>query len=98
MVSCNSLFHLAEGWDDADDDSDEESCVTGCSSSCGGGAAESAVVEDPRVHDLGCEDRSHCRQLHNIVAEEGSDRLFPPLDGTAFFSKICHMNVSFCLI
>lgn len=25
---------------------------------------------------------------------EGEDRIFPPLDGTGFYSTICHMNHS----
>jgi hypothetical protein len=32
--------------------------------------------------------------LRTLIAEEGGDRIYAPLDGTAFYSIICHINHS----
>lgn len=38
--------------------------------------------------------RSDFEKLQDIIQQEGSETLFPPFDGTAFYSKICKMNHS----
>lgn len=57
-------------------------------------AEDEEASRPPRSHDPRCSEDSNCKALHAIVAEEGVENLYPPLDGTAFFMKICHMNVS----
>jgi hypothetical protein len=32
--------------------------------------------------------------MRETLMNEGEDRIFPPLDGTGFYSTICHMNHS----
>lgn len=79
-------------WEDADDST--------CSSSNG-----EVVIEDEemvvssegtlaeKVHLGTCAANSACRRLHQLISDEGLERICPPLDGTAFYPKICHMNV-----
>ena len=33
-------------------------------------------------------------KLRSLIRETGSDRLFPPLDGTALYSTLCKINHS----
>lgn len=80
---------ITEEWDDVDDDG---TCSSDCSSACG--AIKDREPAGARQHESRCAEGSACRELHDLVAEEGEDRLYPPLDGTAFYRRICHMNVS----
>ena len=88
LCYCSLVIYLpTEEWDDVEED---DSGSSECSSACGAAATAGLV----RHHELGCAEGSSCRALHDLIEEEGSERLYPPLDGTAFYRKICHMNVS----
>jgi hypothetical protein len=52
------------------------------------------IARPPHVHSSGCPAGSACRALRGLIEAEGAERLFPPLDGTAFYPVICHINHS----
>ena len=68
---------------------EDECCDDGtCGATCGTGLND---AEDPHQSAA----VSTCGpQLREIIDEEGLDRIFPPLDGTAFYLTICRINHS----
>ena len=85
-----------ESWEDVDEEEDEGSCCSSddCDSMDGGQCAGNPEAAPAREHEPRCAEDSPCRSLRALIDEEGLERLYPPLDGTAFYRKICHMNVS----
>ncbi len=73
-----------------DEEEEESSCASSCDS-------HGAILEEVRPsfeHTAICNEQSACRKFRGLIEDEGIDRLYPPLDGTAFYSNICHINHS----
>jgi hypothetical protein len=85
----------AESWEDCDDencqdDGEEDEGEEGEEEGEGGGDME---VADDWSPDAAGND-SNLQRLYEVLSNSGLDSIFPPLDGTAFYSKICKINHS----
>ena len=93
------ISDFPEDWDDAD----EESCSSESEDGKDNESDQFGVIQSTEKstnievfthpHRIDCDPDGPCMELRDIVTEQGVEQLFPPLDGTAFFSQICHMNV-----
>jgi len=84
----------SESWEDCDDencqdDGEEEEGEEGGE---GEGEGDMEVADDWSPDAAGND--GNLQRLYEILNSSGLDSIFPPLDGTAFYSKICKINHS----
>jgi hypothetical protein len=89
----------ADEWSDADDDTadgSDEDDGGGNHGCCSDDGCEGEHCDPQAALDTDCvSDPCNARQeLDKLVEEVGLERLFPPLDGTAFYTTICKINHS----
>jgi hypothetical protein len=66
--------------DDDDDDDEEANCL---------GESHNSDVDDVELTG-----DNNLDSLRTLIQSNGPDNIFPPLDGTAFYTKICRINHS----
>jgi hypothetical protein len=96
-LSSNILMTIAENISATLDEEDWEECSSSdCDSNCEEKEDEVEEEEEEEEEEEIIEESGdpNLDKLREILRNDGEDNIFPPLDGTAFYSTICKINHS----